>query len=1138
MGKNVIIAEKHSVGEDYARVLGVVDSTNKGFKESDSWIVTWTQGHLVHMDNPDSYDESLKEWKLETLPFLPEKFKYSVINDVRFQFNVVKKIYNRSDIDCIYYAGDSGREGLYIQMLVRQLAGHKPGVTEKVVWISTQTDDEILRGINEAKDVSEYQAMSDSGYMRDATDYLIGINYSRLLTKLYGNMVNTGSSQKKFKPISVGRVMTCVLGLIVDKERAIRTFRPTSFFRVNAAIEDNGSSVDCGWICKETSKYFNSSKLYSEFGFNKEIDAKEFIDSLEKKGCISDLNTTQEKKYAPLLFNLSELQSECTKKFHMSPSETLSCAQKLYESKMISYPRTNSRYLTQAIASEISTNLNKLSNGSYKDYVHNILSNGWSIKSKYIDDSKVEDHYALIPTGLYKGALSEKESAVYDTIVRRFLSIFYPSAEYEKVNVSLTIDNELFTGTSKYLVSNGFYDVVGIPNEDSNSKQTVEAMSKLAIGNIYPVSFSIKKGETSSPKRYTTGSMIIAMENAGNLIEDDELREQIRENGIGTPATRDEILNKLVRLNYAYVNDKTQILTPTSLGEMVYEIIKMTIPYLLHAENTAKSERLLEAIANGSINKDDYLNDVYAGIKTVCEKVKANPILDEVYKKIRPFANGRIQQEIKAFESWNTKLVCPLCGDEIETMSWGFKCKSNNGKDGGCSFSIGDILGHRLLTNELGALLANGKCGPFYDFISSKGKPFAAYLLWDKEDNKIGFDITEMPWDKTDLKCPICGGSVVFRDGFFKCEKYISREEGCKFFVGKVAGKSLNLKHIEKLVKEGKTDLISGFKSRTGNKFDAFLLWNKKDECITFQFADNSDLKTDMKCPICGSSVLSTSMGFRCENYKSSMKRESSDCSFFVGDFMGHKVKAAELKTIINGGFTELVSLKNKEKKAFDARLYWDKEEKRISLKFSDNSATNIGVKCPICNGDIVKNKFGYSCSSKISKDNGCQFFIGSIASVLIDDIQLKKLVLNGKTDLVKGFKPKDKSKKPFSAYLVWNKENNGVDFEFPDYNSIRAVSEYTCPVCRKKKMFENEFNYSCECGFKLSKVFASKEIPKEQILKLCTVGKTDIIAGFFSAKKRKMYAAKLYIADGKLQMEIPSNKEIVRNTEVKVDES
>ena len=563
---------------------------------------------------------------------------------------------------------------------------------------------------------------------------------------------------------------------------------------------------------------------------------------------------------------------------------------------------------------------------------------------------------------------------------------------------------------------------------------------------------------------------------------------------------------------------------------MIYEIVNMTIPQLLYADNTAESERELDSVGRGEVSKDRFLKELYDEIRSVCEKVITNPRKDEVFGKIRPYASGRIQDEIKPFESWNTKLVCPLCGDEIETMRWGFKCKSNISKDEGCTFSIEDILGHRLLTNELGLLLSKGKCGPFYDFISQSGKPFAAFLLWDDIKKSISFELSDMPWNKTELKCPVCNGQILQRDNFYKCEKYIDRDNGCKFFIGKIAGKTLSLKNVESLIKDGKTQLISGFKNKDGNKFDAFVIWDKEKQTTVFQFPTNSDLETDMKCPICGGKILSTSLGFRCEKYKPLIKRESTDCSFFAGEFMGHKIKANELKTIVSGGVTEPVVLKNKDKKQFDARLYFNSEEQRISLKFDDNTDVSMNIKCPICNGNVMKNKYGYHCENRISKDEGCKFFVGTIASVLPDEKQIRKLLEQGKTDLIDGFKPKEKGKKPFSAYLVWDNEEKNVKFEFPDFKAVQKTSDYNCPVCRRNKMKENDYKYFCDCGFNLNKVFASKEIPKDQILKLCTIGKTDIISGFYSPKKRKMYAAKLYIADGKLQMEIPKRKEIIRS--------
>ena len=1126
MGKSIIIAEKPSVGQEYARVLGVTGSSNEGYMENDRWIVTWTVGHLITMAYPEKYDESLKEWKLDTLPFIPEKYKYETIKETQRQFNIVKKLYNRKDIDVIYYAGDAGREGIYIQMLVRQFAGHNPDAVEKVVWIDSQTDEEILRGISEAKDIKEYAAMSDAGYMRAIEDYLPGINFSRLLSVKYAIMLNSGSGQKKHKPISVGRVMTCVLGMVVNREREIRNFKITNFYRIAGKLDVGGNFVECEWRETEKSRYFQSPKLYSEFGFLKESDAKDFISGLKPEIVVDTISKVLERKNAPLLYNLAELQGECTKRLHMAPGETLKIAQSLYEKKLTTYPRTDARVLTNAIAGEISKNLTGLLNSEYGSFVSEIDKNHWTIKGKYVDDSKVTDHYAIIPTGKTPENLTDKEKIVYDMICRRFLAVFFPPAEYERVKLEAYSDGEQFIGTSKYLVSPGYYVVAGYPEEDENAKETVDAMNKLCKGNRYSSTFEIKKGETAPPKRYTSGSIILAMENAGTLIENDELREQIKSNGIGTSATRAGTIEKLLRLNYISVNEKKQILTPTNFGEMIYEIVNETLPEMLSPEITAKWEKKLEQIATGEVLKKDYEKELNEYIRTECEKIKGMDNNDVIIKKIRPYASSRIQYEYKEFDPYNTRIICPLCGDEVETTRWGFKCKSNISKTEGCSFVMGDILGHRLLTNELAILLHNGKAGPFYDFVSKKGKPFGANLCWNNASKKLEIELVEMPWDDTDLKCPICGKKIVKRDNFYKCESYIDAENGCQFRVGKILGKSIPEKQIEKLVTVKKTDLIKGFKKEDGNKFDAFLIWSDEEKRVRFEFPGYSDMTTKYFCPICKGRILATSYGFRCENYKKQQERGDGDCTFYAGTIMGHTIKEKELQAILAGGKTDLLTFKNEEKKSFEARLHWNAQKKRISLFFDENKPEAIAVNCPICGSQLMKTKYGYLCSKHISKNEGCRFVIGSVAGIILDEKQLIKLVTLGKTDLIDGFKPKEKGKTPFSAYLIWKKDESRLAFEFPSYDVQKEVSNYLCPSCHKHKLLKSQYGYSCECGLRVNQIVATKAIPEEQIKKLLLRGKTDMITGFFSQRTRKMFSAKLVINGNKVDFEFAEKKE------------
>lgn len=1122
MGKSIIIAEKPSIGKEYARILGVPQGGNNGYFENEKWIVTWTIGHLVTMSYPEKYDSSLKEWTLETLPFIPKQYKYEPIADTYKQFMIIKQLYNRSDIKCIYYAGDSGREGLYIQMLVRMLTGHNSSAMEKVVWIHSQTEEEVLRGIAEAKDIKEYSNMQDSGYMRAIEDYIGGINFSRLLSVKYAVMLNTGSGQKSHKPISIGRVMTCVLGMVVKREREIRDFVPKTFYRVAANISLEKSNIECEWKVTEKSQYYNSPKLYSEFGFLKESDAQQMIAELNNTIHITEVIKTKERKKAPLLYSLPELQAECTKKLHISPSETLKIAQELYEMKYITYPRTDARVLSQAIAKELGENLRKLSKGPYGKFVDEISINNWTIGSKYVDDSKITDHYAIIPTGNIPIDLSEKKEAVYDIICKRFLATFYPPAEYERIKFEGFVDNEYFSGTSKCLVSLGFYKVSGVPDEEQNSKTNVENMNLLQKGENYSIAFATKKGETIAPKRYTTGSMILAMENAGTLIEDDELREQIKKNGVGTPATRDSVLEKLQRLNYIVANPKTQILTPSNFGEMIYEVVDATIPSMLSPEVTAEWEKGLEQIEKGEISKSEYESRFYDYVRKTCESIKNLDNKNEIMARIKPYLTSKVSFEYKKFDAYNTKILCPLCGDEVETTRWGFKCKSNVSKTEGCNFLIGDICGHRLLTPELAELLSKKSTGPFYDFISEKGKIFGAKLLWDDQNKKVRFEFVEMPWEETEYKCPICNKTILKRDSIFKCQDNIDFENGCAFRIGKVMGKSISERQIKKLLEEGQTELIQGFK-KDDSKFDAFLIWDKEGKRVKFRFPEDNERTTGYSCPNCGGRVLATPYGYKCEHYRGNAEATTDACTFAVGTYLGHKIKDSELQTITSGGVTELISFKNKDKKEFQARLFWNKELKKLSLKFDENTETELDVMCPICNSKIIKSRYGYRCSKNNKNNKECDFYIGEIAGVLIDEVTLKKLLLNKKTDLIQGFKSKEKGKKTFSAYLAWDDVAKKILFEFP--GTTQETSNYYCPSCRTKKLIKGTFAYKCECGFRCSYVIAENTISEEQFQKLFVRGETDIINGFYSARTRKIFSAKLVVKDKEVTFQFPDKE-------------
>jgi len=661
MGKSVYIAEKPSVAQEFAKALKLNTKRRDGYLESDEAIVTWCVGHLVTMSYPEEYDPALRRWNLQTLPFIPEEFKYEVIPSVAKQFQIVSGILNREDVDMIYVCTDSGREGEYIYRLVEQEA-HVEGKKRRRVWIDSQTEEEILRGIREAKDLSEYDNLSASAYLRAKEDYLMGINFSRLLTLKYGNSISN-FLHTQYSVVSVGRVMTCVLGMVVRREREIRDFIKTPFYRVLSTIDAQGHTFEGEWRAVKGSRYFESYDLYKENGFKERKKAEELIQYLqtpdeksvnvaagmqEQSGLncrIESIEKKKEKKNPPLLYNLAELQNDCSKRFKISPDETLRIVQELYEKKLVTYPRTDARVLSTAVAKEITRNLNGLSKypmaAPYMQDILNFGSYKTLAKTRYVNDKQITDHYAIIPTGQGLNALSTVSSTakgVYDLIVRRFLSIFYPPAVYQKVAIVTKMKEESFFSSFKVLVEEGYLKVAGMPKrktaqtaakDGGNASNTVddtneengsdsadqsldtglfEVIKSLKKGAVLPVrALDIKEGETSPPKRYNSGSMILAMENAGQLIEDEELRAQIKGSGIGTSATRAEILKKLVNIKYLALNKKTQVITPTLQGEMIYDVVDHSIRSLLNPELTASWEKGLNYVAEGSITSDEYM---------------------------------------------------------------------------------------------------------------------------------------------------------------------------------------------------------------------------------------------------------------------------------------------------------------------------------------------------------------------------------------------------------------------------------------------------------------------------------------------------------------------------------------------------
>ena len=639
MAKKLLITEKPSVAMEFAKALKVNTTRKNGYLESSDYVITWCVGHLVTMSYPEVYDEKYKAWRYDTLPFIPAEWKYEVIENVRTQFETVKSLLLSEDVDTIYVCTDSGREGEYIYRLVDQIVDVKDKA-KKRVWIDSQTEEEILNGIKNAKDLSEYDSLSDSAYLRAKEDYLIGINFSRLLTLSYGKEVAKRNNEERTS-ISVGRVMTCVLGMIVEREYEIVNFQKAKFYKIQANFEEG---ISAEWKCdKENQNNIDIVKMaldkdliYNDIGFKNEGDATSFIEVLknfEGNPVVLESTKKTQKENAPLLYNLAEIQNECSKKFKISPDQTLEIIQLLYEKKLVTYPRTDARVLSTAVAKEIRKNLNGLAKG-YKDeevkgLIDKMVTEKYSldiVKSKYVNDSKITDHYAIIPTGQgfeNLDSLSDMQKDIYKLIVKRFLSIFFPPAEFMKLAVVVDIVGQKFYSNAKICVNPGYLEVVKNDKEEAAENPNVDALKKLKKGQTLKLTdMNIKEGETTPPSRYTSGSIILAMENAGKLIEDERLREQIKGSGIGTSATRAEIIKKLNRINYIDINSKTQVLTPSQKGELVYKVVRYTIPDMLNPELTASWEKGLDMVAKKEIEKEVFMEKLEKYIITKVGKVK------------------------------------------------------------------------------------------------------------------------------------------------------------------------------------------------------------------------------------------------------------------------------------------------------------------------------------------------------------------------------------------------------------------------------------------------------------------------------------------------------------------------------------
>ena len=1116
MGKALIITEKPSVAQEFAKILKVSGRQN-GYLENESYVITWCVGHLVEMVYPEEYDSKYKKWKLEDLPFLPKDYKYGVIKSVSGQYDVVHKMLHREDIDTVYWAGDAGKEGQTIEENIRNFGGVREGMQELRVWIDSQTEEEILRGIKEAKPMREYANLGKSGIMRTIEDYAMGINFSRAMSVKYGNLLNDAAGTKSYTAIAVGRVMTCVLGMVVIREREIRNFIETPFYRIVGKFTD--AEIEAEWKTTEESAYYASPLLYKENGFAKEEDAKAFLESLAgKEARVSSIEKGISKKKAPLLFNLAELQAECAKRFKISPDETLQIAQDLYEKKLTTYPRTDARVLSSAVAKEISKNVSRLKGYEpVSQFVNAIMQSGTyrSIgRSAYTDDSKITDHYAIIPTGQLTelNSVNGLHRQVYDLIVRRFLSIFYPPAEYQTVKFIAKIEKESFFAGGKILKSPGYLCVLGKEaaeekdedggekEEGTNAKMLLAMIEKLSENDVVPVKgMDIKEGKTSPPKRYTSGSMVLAMENAGQLIEDEELRAQIKGSGIGTSATRAEIIKKLVRVGYLNLNRKSQVLTPTMLGEMIFETVSMTVPELLNPKMTASWEKGLDGITRGTVDMGEYRAKLEDFIRRETLSMAQTDRKQELIKRIQPLT-GRESRGAAARKKLGIK--CPLCDGEVETTPFGYGC--SNYRTNGCKFSIGTIAGRDLTEEEVTKLLTEGRTEILNGFVSKLKKKFSAALIYKKDENgipSIQFDFSgNVPDVLEGVACPVCGESIEIMPYGYTCRRHRENPEACYFSIGKIAEKQLSKQDVTELIKNGHTQTLRGFKSKNGKKFDAVLTLTEEDgrKKLKFDFEHVEAKKVkDAVCPLCGGDILVTPFGYACANRSRDGKE---GCSFAIGKIAEKDLTASNVRELLTTGKTGTIrGFKGKSGKKFDACLELVKEEGSAKIQFDFEHVEAKKVKdvvCPLCGGDIVQTPFGYGCAA-YDKNNpeSCRFSIGKIAGVKLKEASVKELLQNGKTSPIQGFVAK--TGMMFEAALKLDEEKKVV-FDFPEKEEPKETT-VKCPKCGQL-MKRDKWRYLCECGYSQFHTVAGIALTDEQMTQIFTEGRTkEPIRGFTS---------------------------------------
>ncbi len=930
MGKALIIAEKPSVASDLSKALGKFQKT-ADYYENDEFVISSAVGHLLELTVPEEFDVKKGKWTFKCLPVIPPRFDLQPIERTESRLKILKKLIKREDVTELINACDAGREGeLIFRNIVRYTKARQP---VKRLWLQSMTPAAIREGFAALKTDESMLPLSEAATSRAEADWLVGINGTRAMTAF-------NSKQGGFFKTPVGRVQTPTLAILVEREERIRKFVPRDFWEIIGTFECAAGQYTGRWFDEKFAKSETDEQLKAErvwaVAKAEAIKAK----CLGKPGIVTE-ESKPTTSMSPLLYDLTSLQREANARFGFSAKNTLGIAQALYEKhKVLTYPRTDSRALPDDYIGTVKNTMALLEDVTgYSAFAAQILKSGWVHPNKRIfNNAKVSDHFAIIPTSLAPKALSEPEQKLYDLVAKRFLAIFYPAAEFLETTRITRVAGELFKSAGKVLVTPGWLTVYG---KQSDSDET-PSLAPVTPGETVKTSeVAVKQNVTKPPARYSEATLLSAMEGAGKLVDDDELREAMNEKGLGTPATRAAIIEGLILEEYVHRIGRE--LQATAKAFSLMELLNgLGVTELTKPELTGEWEFQLKEMQRKKISREQFMREIAEMTRKIVDRAK------------------QYEHDTIPGDFGKLTVPCPKCGGEIHEKYRQYQCVKD-----GCDFAVWKTLCSRMFEpEEVEKLITEKVIGPLQGFRSKQGFPFAAVLKMNAE-HKIEFDFGQPkegasaePVDFTGKeplgKCPKCGARVFDTGMNYTCEHHVGLKPTCEFRTGKIIlQQEISVDQVKKLLAEGKTDLLKGFVSKkTNRKFEAFLI--VKEGKTAFEFPARAGQgrrkssepppkldftgKTEIgKCPKCGGKVFDTGVdaGYVCEN----SQREEKPCKFSIKKtILEQPIDATQAAKILKDSKSDVLDkFISKSGKPFPAFLVMDKKGK-ITFEFPERA--------------------------------------------------------------------------------------------------------------------------------------------------------------------------------------------------------